>query len=332
MMQKQIRIPVKRSTRWFAAVLTLAAASTLHAQPYPAKPIHMIVAYPPGASTDVLARLVSQQLGERLNAAVVVENRVGASGIVGTEVAARAPADGYNLLFAQQDTHTLLPILKRKLPYDAEKDFVPLAKVGDVYLLIVANAKVPARSVKELLDLSRSKPGGLRFSSAGNGGINHLVLELFKQRTGMELTHIPYNGGAPATLAVISGEVELFGGSRTLLAKAIDAGQIRGVGMAQATRSAFLANLPTMAEIGIPDFVVSAWFGVFAPAGLSEGIANRLSETLVSIGSSDDYQKRLIAAGGEGQPLGRDAFGKFLKAESGRWRIVIEKAGIKIED
>jgi len=318
--------------RGLAAMLTLAAAAALHAQPYPAKPIHMVVAYPPGASTDVLARLVSQQLGERLNTAVVVENRVGASGIVGTEVAARAPADGYNLLFAQQDTHTLLPILKRKLPYDAEKDFVPLAKVGDVYLLIVANAKVPARSVKELLELARSKPGGLRFSSAGNGGINHLVLELFKQRTGMELTHIPYNGGAPATLAVISGEVELFGGSRTLLAKAIDAGQIRGVGVAQATRSAFLANLPTMAEIGIPDFVVSAWFGVFAPAGLPEAIANRLGETLVSIGSSDDYQKRLIAAGGEGQPLGRDAFGKFLKAESGRWRIVIEKAGIKIED
>jgi len=318
--------------RGLAAMLTLAAAAALHAQPYPAKPIHMVVAYPPGASTDVLARLVSQQLGERLNTAVVVENRVGASGIVGTEVAARAPADGYNLLFAQQDTHTLLPILKRKLPYDAEKDFVPLAKVGDVYLLIVANAKVPARNVKELLELARSKPGGLRFSSAGNGGINHLVLELFKQRTGMELTHIPYNGGAPATLAVISGEVELFGGSRTLLAKAIEAGQIRGVGMAQATRSAFLPNLPTMAEIGIPDFVVSAWFGVFAPAGLPEAIANRLGETLVSIGSSDDYQKRLIAAGGEGQPLGRDAFGKFLKAESGRWRIVIEKAGIKIED
>jgi tripartite-type tricarboxylate transporter receptor subunit TctC len=332
MKQKKYLLQMKPFARRLAAALTFAAASTLHAQPYPAKPIHMIVAYQPGASTDVLARLVSQQLGERLNTAVVVENRVGASGIVGTEVAARSPADGYNLLFAQQDTHTLLPILKRKLPYDAEKDFVPLAKVGDVYLLIVANAKVPARNVKELLELARTKPGGLRFSSAGNGGINHLVLELFGQRTGMELTHIPYNGGAPATLAVISGDVELFGGSRTLLAKAIEAGQIRGVGMAQATRSAFLPNLPTMAEIGIPDFVVSAWFGVFAPAGLPDGIANRLSETLVSIGSSDDYQKRLIAAGGEGQPLGRDAFAKFLKAESGRWRVVIEKAGIRIED
>ena len=315
-----------------AAMAILTCTTALHAQAYPSKPIRMIVAYPPGASTDVLARLVSRQLSERLNTPLVVENRVGASGIVGTEAAARAPADGYTLLFAQQDTHTLLPILKRKLPYDVDRDFVPLAKVGDVYLLIVANAKVPGRTVKELIDLANAKPGGLRFSSAGDGGINHLVLEMFKQRAGIELTHIPYKGGAPATLAVIAGEVELFGGSRTLLAKAIEAGQLRGVGMAQAARSSFLPNLPTMAEIGFPDFIVSAWFGVFAPAGFPEGIAARLSETLVAIGSSEDYQKRLIASGGEGQPLGRDAFGKFLKAESGRWRTVIEKAGIKIED
>lgn len=328
----EIGMQFKASVNTLAALLALAASSALHAQAWPAKPVRMIVAYPPGASTDVLARLVSQQLGERLNTPVVVENRAGASGIVGTEQAARAPADGYNLLFAQQDTHTLLPILKRKLPYDADRDFVPLAKVGDVYLMIVANGRLAARNVKELLEMARAKPGGLRFSSAGNGGINHLVLELFGQRSGVELTHIPYNGGAPATLAVIAGEVELFGGSRTLLAKAIDAGQLRGVGIAQGARSAFLPNLPTMAEVGVPDFVVSAWFGVFAPTGLPEGIANRLADTLVSIGSSEDYQKRLIAAGGEGQPLGRDAFAKFLKAESGRWRVVIEKAGIRIED
>jgi tripartite-type tricarboxylate transporter receptor subunit TctC len=316
----------------FSGIALLVFATVLHAQSYPSKPIRMIVAYPPGASTDVLARLVSQQLSERLNTPVVVENRAGASGIVGTEAAARATADGHTLLFAQQDTHTLLPILRRKLPYDVERDFVPLAKVGDVFLLIVAHGKLPIRSLKELLDLAKSKPGGLRFSSAGEGGINHLVVELFKQRTGAELTHIPYSGGAPATLAVVSGEVELFGGSRTLLAKAIDAGQLRGIGIAQTARSQYLPSVPTMAEIGIPDFVVSAWFGVFAPTGLSEPIASRLTDTLVAIGASEDYQKRLIASGGEGQPLGRDAFARFLKSESDRWRSVIGKAGIRIED
>lgn len=315
-----------------AGLILLFFACALHAQSYPSKPVRMIVAYPPGASTDVLARLVSQQLSERLNIPVVVENRAGASGIVGTEAAARAPADGHTLLFAQQDTHTLLPILRRKLPYDVERDFIPLAKVGDVYLLIVANGKLPVRGLKELLEFARSKPGGLRFSSAGEGGINHLVVELFKQRTGAELTHIPYGGGAPATLAVVSGEVELFGGSRTLLAKAIDAGQLRGIGIAQTSRSQYLPNVPTMAEIGITDFVVSAWFGVFAPMGLPEPIAARLTDTLVAIGASEDYQKRLIASGGEGQPLAREAFTKFLKAESERWRAVIAKSGIRIEE
>lgn len=291
----------------------------------------MIVAYPPGASTDVVARLVSHYLGERLGTPVVVENRPGASGIIGTETAAKAAADGHTLLFALQDTHTLLPILRKKLPYDPEKDFVPLAKVGDIYLLIVANSKVPAKSAKELIAYAKANPGSLRFSSAGEGGINHLVVELFKQRAGIDIGHVPYKGGAQATLAVISGEVELFGGSRTLLAKAIEAGQVTPIGIAQAARSSFLPAVPTMAEIGFPDFVVSAWFGVFAPAGIPEAIANRLSETIVSIASSEDYQKRLVAAGGEGMPLGREAFGRFLKSESNRWRQVIEQGGIKLE-
>jgi tripartite-type tricarboxylate transporter receptor subunit TctC len=291
----------------------------------------MIVAYPPGASTDVIARLVSYLLGEKLGTSVVVDNRPGASGIIGTEAAARAPADGYNLVFAQQDSHTLLPILRKKLPYDAEKDFVPLAKVGDVYLLIVANSKVPAASAQELIQYAKANPGALRFSSAGEGGINHLVVELFKQRAGIDVGHIPYKGGAQATLAVIAGEVELFGGSRTLLAKAIDAGQVRALGIAQAARSPFLPSVPTMAEVGFPDFVVSAWFGVFAPAGIPDGIANRLSDALVAIASSEEYQKRLIAAGGEGMPLRREAFAEFLKAESNRWRDVIERGRIKLE-
>jgi tripartite-type tricarboxylate transporter receptor subunit TctC len=309
----------------------LLMAGTAMAQGYPARPVRMIVAYPPGASTDVIARLVAHLLGERLGTAVVVDNRPGASGMIGTEAAAKAAPDGYTLLFALQDTHTLQPILRKKLPYDAEKDFVPLAKVGDVYLLIVANAKVPAADAQELIQYAKAHPGALRFSSAGEGGINHLVLELFKQRAGIDIGHIPYQGGAQATLAVIAGEVELFGGSRTLLAKAIDSGQVRAIGIAQAARSPFLPGVPTMAEAGFPDFTVSAWFGVFAPAGIAEPIANRLSDTLVSIASSDEYQKRLIAAGGEGMPLRREAFAAFLKAESNRWRDVIERGRIKLE-
>src|SRR5688572_24293721 len=317
---------------FFVALLgVFILAGPGHGQPYPSRPVRIIVAYPPGASTDVIARLVAHMLGERLGGPVVVENRPGASGIIGTELAAKAPADGYTLLFALQDTHTLLPILRRKLPYDPDKDFVPLAKVGDVYLLIVANAKVPAATPKDLIVYAKSNPGALRFSSAGEGGINHLVMELFRQRAGIDIGHIPYKGGAQATLAVIAGEVEVFGGSRTLLAKAIEAGQVRAIGIAQPARSPFLPNVPTMAEAGFPDFIVSAWFGVFAPTGTPEPIVNRLSETIVAIAGSEEYQKRLIAAGGEGLPLGRGDFENFLKEESNRWRQVIQRAGIKLE-
>ncbi len=318
---------------FFVALLgVFILAGPGHGQPYPSRPVRIIVAYPPGASTDVIARLVAHMLGERLGGPVVVENRPGASGIIGTELAAKAPADGYTLLFALQDTHTLLPILRKKLPYDPDKDFVPLAKVGDVYLLIVANAKVPAATPKDLIVYAKSNPGALRFSSAGEGGINHLVMELFRQRAGIDIGHIPYKGGAQATLAVISGEVELFGGSRTLLAKAIDAGQVRPIGIAQSTRSPFLPSIPTMAEVGFPDFVVSAWFGIFAPAGIPEPIANRLTDTLVEVASSDEYQKRLTAAGGEGRPLRGDAFAQFLRNESQRWRRVIDQGGIKLTE
>ena len=317
--------------RLLYALAMMAAATAALGQSYPSRPVRMIVAYPPGASTDVVARLVAHYLGERLGTAVVVENRPGAAGLIGTEAAAKAAPDGHTLLFALQDTHTLQPILRRKLPYDPEKDFVPLAKVGDIYLLIVANAKVPAKDAKELVAYAKANPGALRFSSAGEGGINHLVVELFKQRAGIDIGHIPYKGGAQATLAVIAGEVEIFGGSRTLLAKAIDAGQVRAIGIAQPARSPFLPNVPTMAEAGFPDFVVSAWFGVFAPTGTPEAIVNRLSETIVAIAGSEEYQKRLIAAGGEGLPLGRGDFEKFLKEESNRWRQVIQRAGIKLE-
>lgn len=326
------------SWRMRCLIIVLAGMSQMlfavsgSAQTYPAKPIRMIVAYPPGASTDVIARLVAHFLGERLGVSVVVDNRVGASGVIGTEAAARTAPDGYTLLLAQQDSHTLLPILKKQLPYNAEKDFVPIAKVGDVFLLIASNAKVPARTLKELIELAKAKPGELKFASAGNGGINHLVMELFMQRAGVKLLHIPYKGGATAVLGLLSGDIDVFGGSATLLAKAIDAGQLRGLVAAQEKRSALLPGVPTGEEAGFPDFVVSAWFGVFAPAGLPEPIAAKLSEAVVAVASSPEYRRRLAGAGGEGTPLGREAFTRFLREESARWREVIERGGIRMEE
>jgi tripartite-type tricarboxylate transporter receptor subunit TctC len=316
----------------FACALALGLFTfAASAQPYPAKPVRLVVPFPPGASTDVIARAVAQMLGERAGGTVVVENRAGASGVIATEAVARAAPDGYTLMFGLQDTHTLLPILKKKLPYDAERDFAPIAKVAEIPLIIVANPRVPS-TLKELLAAARSKKGGLTYSSAGLGGVNHLVLELFAQRAGVELTHVPYKGGAPATAAVLAGEVDLFGGSRSLIGRMVEAGQLRAVGIAADKRSPFLPAIPTMAELGFADFTVAAWFGVMAPSGTPEPVLARLSDEIVALASTAEYQKRLVAAGGEGMPLGREAFGAFLKRESARWRQVIEKAKIVLED
>jgi tripartite-type tricarboxylate transporter receptor subunit TctC len=309
----------------------LGALSSAQAQTYPARPVRMVVTFPPGASTDVLARILAQSLTERMGATFLIDNRAGASGVIGVEVVAKAPADGHTLLYATQGSLVLLPILVKKLPYDPVKDFLPIAKVADVNLLVAINAKVPATTLKELVALSKSRPGGLRFSSAGIGSINHLVMEFFAQRTGIEVTHIPYKGGAPATLAAIAGEVDMFGGSRTLLLKPIEAGQLRGIGVAQPRRSQFLPNVPTMSELGIADMNVSAWYGVVAPAAVPAPVAARLSQTIVEIASTPEYQKMLNANGGEGMPIGGAAFASFVNAEMASWRQVIGKAGIQLD-
>lgn len=306
--------------------------SSVSAQTYPSRPVRMIVTFPPGASTDVLARILAQRLSERLGNQFLIENRPGASGVVGVEAAARATPDGYTLLYATQGSLVLLPLLVKKLPYDPVRDFVPLAKVADVNLLIAVNAKVPGTTVKELVALSKERPGGLKFSSAGIGSINHLVMELFAQRTGIVLTHIPYKGGAPATLAAIAGEVDFFGGSRTLVLKPIEAGQLRGVGVAQSKRSSFLPNVPTMAELGIPGMEVSAWYGVVAPTGTPVAIAARLSQTIVEVASTPEYQKLLNANGGEGMPIGGAAYAAYVTSELANWRQIIGRSGIQIDE
>lgn len=301
-------------------------------QAYPTRPIRMVVTFPPGASTDVLARILAQRLEEKLGQQVLVDNRAGASGVIGVESVAKAPPDGYTLLYATQGSLVLLPILAKKLPYDPAKDFLPIAKVADVNLLIAVNSKMPFTNVKDLVALSKSRPGGIKFSSAGIGSINQLVVELFAQRTGMEKTHIPYKGGAPATLAAIAGEVDMFGGSRTLLLKPIEAGQLRAVGVAQATRSQFMPNVPTMAELGIPNMEVSAWYGVVAPAGIPPTIAAKLSQVILEAASTPDYQKLLIANGGEGMPVGGATFGSFVTSELASWRQIIGRAGIQVDE
>jgi tripartite-type tricarboxylate transporter receptor subunit TctC len=303
-----------------------------HAQPYPSKPLRLIVPASPGAATDVMARLIAKALGERLGVGVVVDNRSGASGVVGTEVAARAPANGYTLVFTYQDNSILMPILAKKLPYNMQKDFALIAKVADMHFVLVANAKFRATTVKELIALAKKSPSDIKFSSAGNGGINHLIMELFQQNAGVKLMHIPYRGIAAATMGVIAGDVDLLAGGPVGLAKPISTGQVRGLAITKPTRSQLLPAVPTMAESGLSEVTVSAFFGVAAPAGIPEAAANLLSENIVALASAPEFREKVAQMGVEANPAGREGFSRFLANESKRWREVIERASIKLED
>jgi tripartite-type tricarboxylate transporter receptor subunit TctC len=302
------------------------------AQAYPTKPIRIIVSNAPGASTDIIARAVAQSMSQRLGVSVFVDNRAGASGIIGTVAAAQAEPDGYTLLFGTQDTLTLLPILKKSLPYDPERDFTAVTKVSDVYLLLACNSNVPANSLKEFVALAKAKPNTLKFSSAGIGGINHLATELFSQTAGIELLHVPYRGGAPATFALFAGEVDLMAGSVSLLGEGMASGKLRGLAIARQTRSQLASAVPTMQETGVGDVVAAAYFGIVAPKATPRDIVELLSSTVVAIVATPEFRQRVAAAGGEAVPLGADDFDKYLKTESHRWRQVIERAHIKLDE
>ena len=318
-----------------AAPLLTAAPSlqgTAWAQAYPNKPIRIIVSNAPGASTDIIARALAQSMSERLGVPVFVDNRAGASGIVGTVAAAQAEPDGYTLLFGTQDTLTLLPVLKKSIPYDVARDLRPIAKVTDVPLLLASNAAVPAQSLQQLVALAKAKPDTLKYSSAGLGGINHLATELFAQTAGIKLAHIPYRGGAPATFALVAGEVELMAGSVSLLDQGMVSGKLRGLGIAAKARAERAPSVPTMQEAGFEGLVVSAYFGIVAPKAVPLDVADVLNRTIGAIATTPEFRQRVAATGGEVELLTGGDFDNFLAAEARRWRQVIERANIKLDE
>lgn len=305
--------------------------SCVHAQPYPTKPVRLILPAAPGAATDVVARLIAGSLGERLGVAVIVENRGGAAGVIGTEVAARAAANGYTLMFAYQDPTILIPLLK-KVSYSMENDFAPIAKVADLHFVIVANAKFAAKTLTELIEIARAQPERVKFSSAGTGGINHLVMELLQQRAGLKLMHVPYRGIAAATTGLLAGDVDVLAASPVAVAKPIKDGQLRGLAITREARSAMLPSVPTASESGFPGFVVSGYLGILAPAGVPQKIAEDLSTHIVALASANEFRRRLSVLGVDANPMGKQEFARFLSAESRLWREVIERGGIKLEE
>jgi tripartite-type tricarboxylate transporter receptor subunit TctC len=316
-----------RAALALAIAACAVAAGAAWAQAYPSRPLRMVIPFPPGGGLDTVGRVVAAGLGERLGVQVVVDNRGGASGTIGTREAERAPPDGYTVLFGSSDTLTVLPLLRSNLSFD----ILPVAKAADLHILFAAHPGFAARSLSELITLAKEKPGTIRFASPGHASISHMTFEYFKALAGLDIVHVPFNGGGPAAAAVIGGHVELVSGGLNLF-RQINAGQLRPLALAAPQRSRLLPEVPTTTEAGYGDVRVSSWFGLFAPRGTSPEIVSRLGREVVALGSAPGFQERVAAVGGEAAPLPAEPFVRFLDEEKARWTRIISSTKIKLDE
>jgi len=313
--------------------LALAAAlcSTASAQTYPTKPIRMVVPFPPGGATDIVARPLAQMLTEELKQQVIVDNRGGAGGIIGADNVAKSAADGYSLLMATVGTHAINPTLYKKLPYDAVQDFTPIDLVAAAPVAIVVNPAQPIGSVRELIERAKRAPGSLNYGSAGNGTPGHLTGEMFKNAAQVDLRHVPYKGGAPAITDLLGGQIELMFEPLQSVIAHVQSGKLKILALSSAKRSSALPNVPTFAESGLKDFEATAWWGVFAPAHVSETIANQVNAATERVVRSSAFQERLGPLGV--QPIGgtRAEFAQFQKHEIEKWGKAVRASGATLD-
>ena len=321
---------VSSMKRALLACALLLAAGAAAAQSYPSKPIRWIVPFPTSGATDILTRAIAQKLSETLGQPVVVDNKPGAGGALGSDLAAKAAPDGYTLLMATTSTHSIGPALQ-KLPYDAQRDFVAISEVADATNVLIVSQQLGVNSVKDLIALAKSKPGQLNFSSSGTGAIPHLSGERFKSMTGTDMLHIPYKGTALAIPDIINGQIALMFDSIVSVMPHIRSGKVKALAISSAKRSALLPELPTMIEAGVPGYVSDTYFGVFAPAGTPHEIIVRLNAELVKIVHGAETKERLLKLGAE--PVGStpEQLAALVRSENIKWAKVIKDAGVKID-
>ncbi len=314
-----------------ASLLACAAvAGTAIAQAYPVKPIRLIVAFPAGGSTDIIARLVGQKLGERLGQQIVIDNRGGAGGVIGTEMAARATPDGYTLTMGTTSTHVINVGVYAKLKYDPLKDFDPITLVATTPYLLVLNPGVKANTLAEFIALAKSQPGKLNYASAGTGTTTQLAMEMLKTAAGIDVVHVPFNGNGPAGTATIGGQVQaLFGSMPAVLAQA-KAGRLRPLAVGTPKRSPSLPDVPSVAET-YPGFDASLWLGFFAPKGTPAPILKKLETELVAVARSPEMKEQFERNGAEALTMAPADMRKLLKTEIEKYTKIIKAAGIKVE-
>jgi tripartite-type tricarboxylate transporter receptor subunit TctC len=316
--------------RGLIAGIALSAAPAF-AQSYPAKPIRMVVHFPAGGPTDLVARMVGQKFTEAWGQQVIIDNRPSANGVIGVDAVVRAAPDGYTLLFATGGSMSIAPALGTKLPYNVFTDLAPISLVVINPQILVLHPSVPANSVRELVKLARSKPGQINYASVGPGSPQHLGVEMLKSMTGIDMVHIPYKGTAPAITDVLAGHVSLMFNSMPSVLQYVKTGRLKGIAVGSAKRSPAAPDIPTVAESGVPGFQYVTWYGLLGPAALPKDIVTKLNGEVVRSLKDKDVAQRLSREGAEPAPTTPDEFAKFMRAEYDQWRRTIATAGIKID-
>jgi tripartite-type tricarboxylate transporter receptor subunit TctC len=322
---------MRRLSRWTLGALFACIALGASAQGYPTRPIRLVVPFPAGGTTDILARAVSQKLTEAFGQAVVVDNRPGAAGNIGSDLVAKSTPDGYTLLMGTVGTHAINPSLYAKMPYDHVKDFIPVVLVAGVPNVLVVNPALPVNSVADLIKLAKDKPGTINFASSGSGTSIHLSGELFKTMAGVDMTHVPYKGSAPALTDLIGGQVQIMFDNLPSSLAQIKAGKLRAVAVTSLKRAPALPDVPTISESGLPGFEASSWFGVLAPAGTPAPIVARINAEVNKWLQSADAREKLLGQGAEAAGGSPEQFASYIRVETEKWAKVVKASGAKVD-
>ena len=323
-------LPMKFTIAFICGLLSLVMTAPANAQSYPNKPVRVVVPYPPGGPTDIVARVLFQQVSEATGQQFLVDNRAGAGGNIGAEIVAKSPADGYTLLIGTT-AHAINMSLFKNLSYDVQKDFAPVSLLTQGPLVLVAHPQFPANSIKEVIELAKSKPGGLNFASSGNGQSTHLSAELFNTMAGIKMSHVPYKGSAPALTDVMSGQVDVMFDTTLSAMPFVKAGKLKALGLTSPVRSPAAPDVPTIAESGLPGYEVFAWNGVFVPAGTPKAIIQQLNDQIRKAMLLPQVKDKFSAQGFAASWNSPENFGVFVKNEVDKWSRTVKASGATLD-
>jgi len=324
---------MKRSTQTWGAVAVLAFAGVNHAeaQQYPRRPVNLIVPFPPGAATDAFARVIARRMTDVLGQQMVVINRDGAAGVIGTDFVARAAPDGYTLVWGTSSGLAIMPALKQKLPYDPQRDFAPISLGAKLAYVLVVHPSLPASNVKQLIAIAKARPGQLNFASAGTGGAPHLAGELFKTMAGVDIVHVPYRGTALFATDLVAGQVELAFASPVTTLPFTSNGRLRPLAVTTTARVDAYPNLPTMAEAGLVGYELTQWYAMLAPAKTPPEVVDVLNAAIRKALEDPEVRKRITSEGGMPSPTTPQGLTQFIRAETAKFEKIIKASGVKIE-